>query len=227
MATDWTALFSSGSKDWQTPPGLFRVLDEVFHFDLDVAANGSNALCERFFTEDSSGLEHSWQADKPATVTCFMNPPYGRYIVEPWIIKADEEWKAGATIVALLPARTETLWFQDFVARATAHLFIRGRIAFRLPCGVTDEESPHGCGRSTNRMAKLTTPVNDRTRMPICEEHLKGLEFRTEISVAPFPSVLAFYLQPAERPLSFVSPPLRSKMVELGHHLGTLVERIP
>lgn len=225
MATDWTVLFSSGNKDWQTPPGLFRMLDDIFHFDLDVAAEPNNALCKRFFTESSSGLEHSWQADRPATVTCFMNPPYGHYIIEPWVIKAYEEWQAGATVVALLPARTETLWFQDFVMPATAHLFIRGRIAFRLPCAVTSEEYPHGCGQSTNKMFKTAAPVNGRTRLPVCNQHVKELGLTTQMSVAPFPSVLAFYLQPAKRGLTLVSLLQRASVVRL-RTLGTFMERI-
>lgn len=31
----------------RTPPEIFRKLDDEFHFDLDVAANGNNSLCGR------------------------------------------------------------------------------------------------------------------------------------------------------------------------------------
>jgi len=57
-----------------------------------------------------------------------MNPPYGREIYA-WMKKADESASAGATVVCLVPARTDTSWWHTF---ATPHeiRFVRGRLKF-------------------------------------------------------------------------------------------------
>jgi phage N-6-adenine-methyltransferase len=118
------ALFLSGSTDWETPPELFKRLDEQYHFDIDVCATAQNAKCRRYFTPDEDGLTLLWIG------TCWMNPPYGRG-VEPWIKKAYESAQAGATVVALLPARTDTNWFHKYIWPGKAEIeFIRGRVRF-------------------------------------------------------------------------------------------------
>ena len=58
-----------------------------------------------------------------------MNPPYGRTIGQ-WIRKAWESSRNGATVVCLLPARTDTLWWHDCVSRATEIRFLKGRLRF-------------------------------------------------------------------------------------------------
>ena len=90
-----------------TDPKLFRILDDEFHFTVDVAANPDNAKCERFYTREDDGLIQSWAGE---IVWC--NPPYSE--IPAWITKAVQEMTA--TIVMLLPAnRTEQPWWQTYV----------------------------------------------------------------------------------------------------------------
>ena len=118
-------MFSSKSGYWETPDDLFSDLDREFHFTLDVCATKQSAKCYRFFPEDS-GLLESWKDE-----VAFMNPPYGRAITE-WISKAHRESKyKNATIVALLPARTDTFWFWEYILKPRREIrLIRGRLKF-------------------------------------------------------------------------------------------------
>ncbi len=60
--------------------------------------------------------------------TCWMNPPYGRKIGQ-WVRKAYESSLLGATVVCLLPARTDTAWWHDYVVKGEIR-FLRGRLKF-------------------------------------------------------------------------------------------------
>ena len=116
--------FSSVSDEWATPPELFAKIDRRFGpLELDVCATAENAKCPRFFTRDQDGLQQTW------TGRCWCNPPYGRGIGQ-WVKKAWESAHAGATVVCLLPARTDTKWWQDYVSRFGRVEFLRGRIRF-------------------------------------------------------------------------------------------------
>ena len=116
--------FSSKTSEWETPQALFEALDAEFHFTLDPCATPENAKCGRYFTKEIDGLAQSWAGE-----TVFMNPPYGREIGK-WVRKAFEEWRRGATVVCLLPSRTDTAWWHDYCMKATEIRFIRGRVKF-------------------------------------------------------------------------------------------------
>ena len=115
-------LMSSATDLWATPQDFFDKLDAEFNFELDVCALPENAKCEKYFTPEQDGLAQQW------TGTCWMNPPYGRQIGA-WVKKAYEASLHGATVVCLLPARTDTAWWHDFVMRGEVR-FIRGRLKF-------------------------------------------------------------------------------------------------
>lgn len=121
--TNMSVHFSSRSSAWATPPDLFARLDAEFQFTLDVCAVPENAKCSRFFTPAADGLKQSWQG------VCWMNPPYGRTIGK-WLEKAFGSAQEGATVVCLLPARTDTAWWHQYVMRATEIRFVRGRLRF-------------------------------------------------------------------------------------------------
>lgn len=113
--------FSSKTPEWETPQGVFDVLNEEFKLKVDVCATGENAKLSSFFTKDDDGLSKNWRG-----LRCWMNPPYGREIGK-WIEKAAT---GGASIVvALLPARTDTRWFKNYCAKAEVR-FISGRLKF-------------------------------------------------------------------------------------------------
>lgn len=114
--------YSSETDEWATPQDLFDVLGREFSFELDVCALPSSAKCERFFTPEDDGLAQEWRG------TCWMNPPYGREIGV-WMTKAFASARAGATVVCLVPARTDTRWWWD-TARWGEVRFLRGRLRF-------------------------------------------------------------------------------------------------
>lgn len=114
------ACLESKRSDWETPWDLFKQLDEEFHFALDVCATAENAKCERFYTADQDGLKQEWDG----CVWC--NPPYGRQIGA-WVKKAAE---AQCNVVMLLPARTDTAWFHDYIYGKAEVRFLRGRVRF-------------------------------------------------------------------------------------------------
>lgn len=65
-------LYSSENEVWETPQELFNILNDEFHFDIDVCATAENAKCSKFFSPLDDGLSHDWQG------VCWMNPPYGK-----------------------------------------------------------------------------------------------------------------------------------------------------
>lgn len=118
-------LFSSKSDLWETPKNLFEKLDEAFHFTLDVCAIPENAKCENYYTPEQDGLKQPWDG------VCWCNPPYGREIGA-WVRRAWFGSAAGNTVVMLLPARTDTKWFHDYIYKKdrVEIYFIRGRLKF-------------------------------------------------------------------------------------------------
>jgi len=120
---DISVHFSSKTDLWATPQGFFDALHTEFGFTLDVCALPENAKCELFFTPKEDGLAQVWEG------ICWMNPPYGRAIKK-WVKKAFESAQAGATVVCLLPARTDTIWWHTWVVQAEEVRFVRGRLKF-------------------------------------------------------------------------------------------------
>jgi phage N-6-adenine-methyltransferase len=116
-------LFSSVRTEWETPPALFQRLDQEFSFTLDVCATRANRKCPTYFAARQDGLRQRWSG------RCWMNPPYGRSIGR-WIAKAVQESRRSATVVCLLPARTDTVWWHNGVMRACEIRLIKGRLTF-------------------------------------------------------------------------------------------------
>jgi phage N-6-adenine-methyltransferase len=116
-------LFSSATDEWSTPQDLFDKYNAIYQFDLDVCATPQNAKCKEYFTRADDGLAQVWQG------TCWMNPPYGREIGL-WVHKAYRSSKDGATVVCLLPSRTDTKWFHDYCLPHGQIEFLRGRLKF-------------------------------------------------------------------------------------------------
>lgn len=123
-------LFSStddnwSSGEWATPNEFFRRLNHEFHFTLDACATPNNTKCQRFFTKAQDGLLQDWGKE-----CVFLNPPYGRQIAA-WLAKAREATTRGATVVALIHARTDTRWFHQYVWPFADEIrFVKGRLRF-------------------------------------------------------------------------------------------------
>ena len=118
-------LFSSNSNEWETPEHLFKELDNEFHFTLDPCCTHENAKCKKHYTIEEDGLKKSWGGE-----TVFVNPPYGRQLGK-WVKKSYEESRKENTIVVMLiPSRTDTSYFHDYILDKAETRFIRGRLRF-------------------------------------------------------------------------------------------------
>ncbi len=116
-------MFSSKSDMWETPQEFFDKINEEFHFSCDVCAIPENAKCEKFFSPEIDGLKQEW------TGVFWCNPPYGKQISK-WVQKAYIASCFGATVVMLLPARTDTKWFHEYIYNKAEIRFIKGRLKF-------------------------------------------------------------------------------------------------
>ena len=81
-----------------------------------------NAKCVKYFDKEKDGLKQEW------TGVLWMNPPYGRGIIH-WMKKAYESSLNGATVVCLVPSRTDTIWWHKYAMRGEIE-FIKGRLSF-------------------------------------------------------------------------------------------------
>jgi phage N-6-adenine-methyltransferase len=107
---------------WGTPQWLFDALNKEFGFTLDPCSDGENAKCARFYTTSENGLLRDW-----GTETVFMNPPYSE--IAEWMRKAYGAAQEGATVVCLIPARTDTAWWHSYCMKSEIRL-LRGRLKF-------------------------------------------------------------------------------------------------
>lgn len=125
-AHDRKVLFSSKTGDWTTPQPFLRKLEQMFgKFDLDPASAAHNAVCSRYYTIEDNGLVQDWTGNP------FCNPPYIRGILQKWIQKAYEEsQKHGNQIVLLIPSRTDTKYWHNYVMKAAEVHLIEGRLKF-------------------------------------------------------------------------------------------------
>lgn len=121
-----SVMFSSQTDEWATPQKFFDRLNDEFHFTLDPCALPHNAKCERYYTPQEDGLLQDWGGE-----VVFCNPPYGRAIKD-WVRKCSEEaQKPNTTVVALIPARTDTTYFHDFIYHKAQDIrFVKGRLKF-------------------------------------------------------------------------------------------------
>lgn len=126
--------YSSNADDWGTPQKVFDDLNAEFSFTVDVCANEHNFKVANYFDIEIDGLKQKWEG----VVWC--NPPYGKTI-KLWMAKAYEAWQGGATVVCLVPARTDTAWWHDYAAKAPEIRFIRGRLKFERN-GVAGDAAP-------------------------------------------------------------------------------------
>ena len=117
------SLYSSEKMDWATPQDLFDKLDEEFSFTLDVCAIASNAKCSDFYSPEDNGLLQSWSG------VAWMNPPYGRGI-DQWVKKAFESSRENCKCVCLVPVRSDTRWWHDYVMKAAEIRLLTRRLSF-------------------------------------------------------------------------------------------------
>lgn len=118
-------MFSSKTDNWATPTEFYNALNEEFHFNLDPCADEFNHKCEKFYTVEQDGLKQDWGGYR-----VFCNPPYGRDISK-WVKKAyNEGHKSNTLVCMLIPARTDTKFFHDYILNRAEIRFIKGRLKF-------------------------------------------------------------------------------------------------
>ena len=117
-------LFSSASDEWATPIDVYNLLDEEFHFSLDPCSSHENHKCKKYFTKEDDGLKKNWGGER-----VFCNPPYSE--IEKWVKKAyKESLKYNTIVVLLIPARTDTRYFHNYIYHRSEVRFVRGRLKF-------------------------------------------------------------------------------------------------
>jgi len=131
-------MFSKATDEWATPQEFFDALHAEFDFQLDAAASADNAKCEMFMTQDINALAQDWFAavDCCDTQAVWLNPPYSK--CREFIAKAAAEARKGCTVVCLVPSRTDTRWWHDYVWDRATHRprpgveirFVKGRLKF-------------------------------------------------------------------------------------------------
>lgn len=158
--------FSSRTGRWDTPASLITDLSTVFHWDLDVCAEGPN-ICDNYYDEEDDGLSKPWRG------LCWMNPPYGRSRhIDKWMFRAKvASIKKNTTIVCLPPARTGTIWWHSNVMYADLLVFIKGRLTF---------------GSDVWWEYLWSTPVIDGKKNPLFGKH-------GHKNCAPFPSAFVVF----------------------------------
>ena len=119
-----TGCFSHKSDEWATPQALFDELNKEFNFNLDPCATKDNHKCDKYYTMQENGLTQNWGGCR-----VFCNPPYSQ--ISEWVEKAFRESKNDNTLVVLLiPSRTDTRYFHNFIYNRAEISFVKGRLKF-------------------------------------------------------------------------------------------------
>jgi phage N-6-adenine-methyltransferase len=120
--------FDSNNNDWETTQSLFDILNDEFHFIIDLAASPENTKVKTYLTKEDDALKQEWRG------VCWLNPPFGekgKNQLKHFVKKAHDEYcKYGSTIVLLIPARTNTNWWKEYCTEAKEIRFITGRPNF-------------------------------------------------------------------------------------------------
>jgi phage N-6-adenine-methyltransferase len=127
VVASFAGKFESTRQDWTTPDDVFFPIEEEFHFTLDAAASSENKRAASFLCEADDSMVCSW-----GTHTVWLNPPYGDKgrSLSGWVKKAHRASVMGATVVMLIPARTNTVWFHDYCLKLGEVRFLKGRPKF-------------------------------------------------------------------------------------------------
>lgn len=109
------------SVEWYTPASIFDALQ--IHFDLDPASPVDGPVswvpATHHLTMKEDGLRTPWKG------RVWLNPPYGRDIR-----KWTGRMVAHGNGIMITFVRSDTAWWQEAAAGATAICFIRGRVLF-------------------------------------------------------------------------------------------------
>ncbi|WP_349533975.1 DNA N-6-adenine-methyltransferase [Leuconostoc citreum] len=129
-------LFSSKKMDWETPQLFFEELNKKYKFDLDACASDDNHKVDNYFTEEDNALTKLWNGN------VFVNPPYGRELYS-FVEKSYSEHSRDNNrfIVLLIPDRTDTKYWHEFIQGKAAIKFLKGRLKFEIS-GIASDAAP-------------------------------------------------------------------------------------
>ena len=105
-------------------------MNKEFEFTLDPCADENNHKCDFYYSKEDNGLLADWGGN-----VVFCNPPYGKEIGL-WVKKSYETYKNAwnykkrTIVVMLIPARTDTKWFHEYIYGKAEIRFIKGRLKF-------------------------------------------------------------------------------------------------
>ena len=119
--------FSSDTPEHYTPAEIIdAAIACMGGIDLDPCSNSHetpNVPAATHYTRDDNGLAQVWRG------CVYMNPPYG-YEIDDWVSKLVDQYENGEVTeaIALVPARTDTQWWQRL--RDYHVCFVTGRLTF-------------------------------------------------------------------------------------------------
>lgn len=136
MPLNTAVMFGKATDEWETPQGTFDELNLEFGFDIDVAAALANLKCWEYFDAEADALTRDWNIRKDGRTHCWCNPPYSK--CAEFVAKAAAEARKGVTTVMLIPSRTDTKYWHEFIWDREKHQprpgvevrFIKGRLKF-------------------------------------------------------------------------------------------------
>jgi phage N-6-adenine-methyltransferase len=120
----------TGNDEWYTPPQYIELARTVLgEIDLDPASCAKaqeTVRAKQFFDKQHDGLSQEWRG------RVWLNPPYSRALIGPFVTKMVEERIAGRVTAGIMLAHsyTDPAWFHTAVEVADALCFTRGRIKF-------------------------------------------------------------------------------------------------
>lgn len=135
----------NSNDSWETPRYFFEFLQkemkkefgDSFEFTIDLASSKENALCKRYYTEEDNALEQNWKNE-----IGFLNPPFSK--AKEFIEKAYLESQFENTIIVMIiPSRTDTAYWHDYIMKSYKILFCKGRVDFFIPC--------YNCNKRTSK----------------------------------------------------------------------------
>jgi len=116
------------SAEWYTPTGIIEAARAALgSIDTDPASCKAAQAVVRagtYYTEQDDGLLHEWRGN------VWLNPPYGRGLVDKFVDKYCREIAAEhcTQAIVLVNASTETAWFHRLLGVSSALCILKGRL---------------------------------------------------------------------------------------------------
>lgn len=103
--------YNFNENDYKTPPEIYEQALKYFHvekFDCDVCCSEKNIPADvHYINGETDGLTAEWHDVN------WCNPPFNE--CQKWVKKACKELQKGHLSAMLLPARTETAYWHEYI----------------------------------------------------------------------------------------------------------------